>query len=110
SMGGLISFYATLKYPEVFGSAGVFSPAFWIAPEIISKVAKSTSIKSAFYFVCGELEGEQMTKDMQLIYQEVKKKGSTKSVYRVVANGQHNERFWQKELPAFYAWLNRQTR
>jgi hypothetical protein len=56
------------------------------------------------------LEGEQMTKDMQLIYQEVKKKGSTKSVYRVVANGQHNERFWQKELPAFYAWLNRQTR
>ncbi len=110
SMGGLISFYAVMKYPQVFGSAGVFSPAFWIAPEIVSKVEKSTSIKSPFYFVCGELEGEQMTKDMQLVYQEVKKKGSTKSTYRVVADGQHNERFWQKELPAFYEWLNRHTR
>lgn len=110
SMGGLISFYAVLKYPAVFGSAGVFSPAFWIAPEITSKVEKSVSIKSRFYFVCGDLEGEQMTKDMQLIYQEVKKKGSSKSAYRVVANGQHNERFWQKELPAFYDWLSRQTR
>ena len=110
SMGGLISFYAVLKYPGVFGSAGVFSPAFWIAPEIDSKVEKTSSIKSPFYFVCGALEGEQMTNDMQRIYQEVKKKGSSKSAYRVVANGQHNERFWQKELPAFYDWLNRQTR
>ena len=32
SMGGLISFYAILKYPKVFGAAGVFSPAFWITP------------------------------------------------------------------------------
>ena len=29
SMGGLISMYAVLKYPYVFGGAGVFSPAFW---------------------------------------------------------------------------------
>ena len=110
SMGGLISFYAVLKYPAVFGRAGVFSPAFWIAPEVITKVENASSIKSPFYFVCGELEGEQMTKDMQLVYQQVKKKGSTKSVYRVVANGQHNERFWQKELPAFYEWVSNQTR
>jgi alpha-glucosidase len=34
SLGGLISYYAVLKYPEVFGKAGVFSPAFWINPEI----------------------------------------------------------------------------
>lgn len=30
SLGGLTSFYATLKYPEVFGKSAVFSPAFWI--------------------------------------------------------------------------------
>ena len=34
SMGGLISFYAILKYPKVFGGAGVFSPAFWITPQL----------------------------------------------------------------------------
>jgi predicted alpha/beta superfamily hydrolase len=31
SMGGLISLYAILRYPSVFGGAGVFSPAFWIS-------------------------------------------------------------------------------
>ncbi len=32
SMGGLISHYAALKYPEVFGKIGVYSPAFWFSP------------------------------------------------------------------------------
>jgi predicted alpha/beta superfamily hydrolase len=110
SMGGLISFYAVLKYPAVFGRAGVFSPAFWIAPDLKKKVEQAVSIKSPFYFVCGGLEGEQMTKDMELIYQQVKKKGSSKSFYKVDAKGQHNERFWQKELPAFFEWIANQTR
>ncbi|HEX9826573.1 MAG TPA: alpha/beta hydrolase-fold protein, partial [Flavobacteriaceae bacterium] len=30
SLGGLISLYAVIKYPETFGKAGVFSPATWI--------------------------------------------------------------------------------
>jgi S-formylglutathione hydrolase FrmB len=47
---------------------------------------------------------------MQFMYQQVKRKGSKKSVYRVVADGQHNERFWQKELPAFADWMGAQIR
>ena len=35
SMGGLISMYALLKYPKVFGGAGVFSPAFWVGPKFL---------------------------------------------------------------------------
>ncbi len=38
SMGGLISLYAVLKYPKVFGAAGVFSPAFWVAPKIFDDI------------------------------------------------------------------------
>jgi predicted alpha/beta superfamily hydrolase len=38
SMGGLISFYAGLYYPQVFGALGVFSPSFWIAPQIKTQV------------------------------------------------------------------------
>jgi predicted alpha/beta superfamily hydrolase len=34
SMGGLISMYALLQYPNVFGAAGVISPAFWLAPQL----------------------------------------------------------------------------
>ncbi|NCU04672.1 MAG: alpha/beta hydrolase, partial [Chitinophagaceae bacterium] len=68
SMGGLISFYAVMKYPSVFGQAGVFSPAFWTAPDLLKKVEQTASVKSPFYFVCGELEGEQMEKDMEAVY------------------------------------------
>lgn len=110
SMGGLISFYAVMKYPSVFGRAGVFSPAFWTAPAIMQKIEQTASVKSPFYFVCGELEGEQMEKDMEAVYKQIKQKGSKKSFYRVVAGGQHNEAFWQKELPAFVEWVSDQTR
>src|SRR5688572_7394439 len=34
SLGGLISFYAAMWYPQVFGGGGIFSPAFWIVPHI----------------------------------------------------------------------------
>jgi predicted alpha/beta superfamily hydrolase len=30
SLGGLISWYGTLKYPSVFSKSGIFSPAYWI--------------------------------------------------------------------------------
>jgi len=32
SMGGLISGYAISRYPQVFGKAGIFSPAYWLFP------------------------------------------------------------------------------
>jgi alpha-glucosidase len=34
SMGGLISLYAALEYPEVFGNAAIFSPSLWFAPKL----------------------------------------------------------------------------
>ncbi|MEZ0128795.1 alpha/beta hydrolase [Flavobacterium sp. LBUM151] len=37
SLGGLVSYYAAIKYPAVFGKAGVFSPSFWFSNEIYSK-------------------------------------------------------------------------
>ena len=47
SMGGLISLYATLKYPEVFGRAGVFSCACWIASsQIVAYASRSNASDS----------------------------------------------------------------
>jgi len=51
SMGGLISMYAILKYPRVFGGAGIFSPAFWIGPQIFDDIrAKGAKVNSKIYF------------------------------------------------------------
>ncbi len=60
SMGGLISLYAVIKYPDVFGGAGIFSPAFWTAPAIFEEVEKAdwSAYHPKFYFYVGGKENE----------------------------------------------------
>ncbi|MGL1166982.1 alpha/beta hydrolase-fold protein, partial [Vibrio parahaemolyticus] len=33
-MGGLISLYTVIQYPQVFGAAGIFSPSLWTSNQI----------------------------------------------------------------------------
>lgn len=66
SLGGLISFYGVLKYPETFGKAGVFSPSFWINPEIFRFVESLEVPKtSKFYFLVGTAQFENMVPDQE---------------------------------------------
>jgi metallo-beta-lactamase class B len=107
SMGGLISMYAVLKYPETFGGAGVFSPAFWVGPKIFDDIkTKGSKANSAIYFYGGSLEGETMVPDMQKAYEEMKKVSTSKLKIVVNENGKHNEPTWRKEFPEFYKWIN----
>lgn len=108
SMGGLISFYAMVKYPKVFGGAGVFSPAFWVNPQlkdIVPKTAKK--VKGKIYFYGGMLEGETMIPDMLAVFQRMLKVSKAKMETVVRAEGRHNEATWRKEFPHFYQWLMR---
>lgn len=112
SMGGLISMYAALKYPDVFGSAGIFSPAFWIAPGIY-QYARQQRIDphSRVYFVCGDAEGEDVVTNMEKMISILRAKGlDEKSTPEVVVKGaQHNEKQWNGDFPAFYNWLIRKS-
>ena len=61
SMGGLISHYAAFKYPNVFGKVGVFSPAFWFAPEIVEFSKKKGKLNNTkMYFLAGAKEGKNV--------------------------------------------------
>jgi predicted alpha/beta superfamily hydrolase len=106
SMGGLISMYAILQYPDVFGAAGVFSPSFWIAPEMFPFAEKfTTSGMPKFYLYMGAKEGANMMPEMQRMSDILQKK--QRFVIRTVANplGQHNEKYWRQEFADFYKWL-----
>lgn len=109
SMGGLISMYAILKYPDVFGNAGVFSPSFWLPPAIYD-YAKQRSLKkyTRIYFVCGDSESDSMVADMKKMASLVRAKGiseqNTPEV--VVKEAKHNEKQWNGDFPAFYQWLS----
>jgi len=107
SMGGLISLYAAGKYPGVFGGVGVFSPAFWIAPQLTTWLQDRQEPLPAVYFVCGELESDKMVSDMVEVAGIVSKKNEGKIKIRTVPSGRHHESFWRAEMPAFYQWLQK---
>lgn len=109
SLGGLISFYAGLAHPEVFGKIGVFSPSFWFSDSIEAYVkAYDKHYLTDMYFLAGGKEGngavvaevKQMT---HLLFQEG---FLPDELYgRYPAYGEHSEWFWRDEFAAAYRWL-----
>jgi len=106
SMGGIISMYAVLKYPEVFGGAGVFSPAFWVGPGIFDDIkAKGNKVNSKIYFYAGKQEGETMVPDTQKAYDLMSAASKSKMTTVIRDDGKHNEARWRVEFPLFYKWI-----
>lgn len=113
SMGGLISLYAIMKYPNVYGGAGIFSPAFWTASGLENDLNKSAKkIKSKLFFYAGGKESERMIPDMKKIETEIKAlpayrtgRSSSKIYDRVDMNAKHNEAAWRRYFPEFYRWM-----
>ena len=106
SMGGLISMYAVLKYPKVFGGAGVFSPAFWVGPRIFDDIkAKGKKVNAKIYFYAGDEEGESMVPMTIRAFNEMHRVSKSKMCEVIRAGGKHNEPRWRMEFPLFYEWL-----
>lgn len=106
SMGGLISLYAALKYPRVFGNAGIFSPAFWTAKGIDSMVtAKSARMNTRLFFYAGGKESETMVPDMLRVEDEIRQKSKSEIKSVVDPEAKHNEAAWRKYFPEFYSWI-----
>jgi predicted alpha/beta superfamily hydrolase len=108
SLGGLVSYYAILKYPETFGKAGVFSPSFWFSNDIYTLTEKAPKIKTKIYFLCGDKESDDMVKDMT----KMERLLDTKRCYclhltksKIVKGGEHNEKLWRDEFVKAVLWL-----
>ena len=105
--------YASLTKPEVFGNAGVFSCACWVAREEILALVKRTKPgrqPAHFYFVVGSLEGSnsEPEKDQAAVVKTLNGVGfrtGTSVVARVAADGRHEEWFWRREFVAAYRWF-----
>ncbi|MGZ5285427.1 MAG: alpha/beta hydrolase, partial [Kaistella sp.] len=110
SMGGLISFYTGLKYPEKFGKLGVFSPSFWFAREdlnlYINNHSKSLK-KTKIYLLAGRKESEEMVTDIEKVVPLLIRKGICRKnmITKFDDYGTHSESYWAKEFPTAYLWL-----
>ena len=106
SMGGLISYYTLLRYPQVFGKAGVFSPAFWTAPGIRAATdSLAKGAKGKFFFYMGALEGKEYMEDMYQVMQELGTHSSALLYSVTDPEGQHNEAAWRKWFPEFFRFI-----
>ena len=108
SMGGLISHYAGLKYPKVFGKVGVFSPSFWYADAIFNFTEMRADSKHVkMYYVIGDQEGDGMVQNTESIVEIMKKNGFPKKnlFLKVVPNGTHSESLWRTEFEEAISWL-----
>ena len=112
SMGGLISLYAGLEYPEVFGRVGVFSPAFWFSPEIHAMAAAAApGDPLRVYMVTGGREGDDPEAylrghhRMAELLRDSVPEGMVTLNAEVRPEGTHSEGFWRAEFPAAYRWL-----
>jgi metallo-beta-lactamase class B len=107
SLGGLISYYAILKYPDVFGSAGIFSPSFWVSTQSFTDAEQFiTKTSPRFYLYAGGKESATMVSDMKKVAQTLSIKNDRYQITTLVdPNGEHNEKNWRREFPRFFMWL-----
>lgn len=108
SLGGLITHYATLKYPDVFGKAGVLSPSFWVSDESYELAEESSHLNNTrMYFLMGEDEGGSMVSDMDKMITLMKDSGfNSKNISsKIVEDGQHNEKLWRENFEEAILWL-----
>ena len=107
SMGGLISLYAVIKYPDVFGAAGVFSPAFQVAPRLYldAQQMKWKTVHRIFFYA-GAKESEMMVANMKQMEDALYNSKMIEEQEIIFPLGQHNETYWRQVFDDFYKWLN----
>ena len=115
SMGGLISYYIGMKYPDVFGQVLSFSPAFWMYSEdTIASVVESydysntDNLPKVFLYTGG---ANQMEKDtityVDLVYNKMSENGYPEDKLSTLTDTtkDHNEAAWSEYFPLAYKWL-----
>lgn len=110
SMGGLVSIFSGLMYPEVYGKLMIFSPSLWVVPKLnipadIDEEYQNTKI----YLYAGGDESETMIEHVKKFKKSILKNDfvSNKMQVNLSINieGKHNESYWSAEFPKAIEWL-----
>jgi predicted alpha/beta superfamily hydrolase len=112
SFGGVASLYTALRYPEVFGFVGSFSPALWVADQSLFRYAHEHPAPRTLraYLDMGDREGIgraeklyaiELTEEMaDLLHHQ----GAEVRFVRA-ENAWHNEDAWAQRFPAVLEWF-----
>lgn len=103
SMGGLMSLYALVERPDVFGRALVMSPALWYAQGRILPWAARRGLApgARLYIDAGAHEGGLV----ELGWKLVRQLDERQVYWRVDRRGRHRESDWRRRLPNALQYL-----
>lgn len=109
SMGGLISIYAGMMYPEVYGRLMVFSPSLWAAPNIhFHAINLEAASDVKIYLYGGGEESINMIPNINNFKTAIEKQGIEVNIdfkISIDPKGKHNEARWGEEFPKAAEWL-----
>jgi len=109
SMGGLISIYAGLTYPEVYSKLLIFSPSLWVAPNIhFHAINFHTSLDTKIYLYGGTEESKNMVPNMNRFKAAIEQQQLDAKInfnLSIDPKGKHNEARWGQEFPKAVEWL-----
>jgi predicted alpha/beta superfamily hydrolase len=110
SMGGLVSIFSGLIYPEVFGKLMVFSPSLWVIPKIkLGFLDFFEPSETRLYLYAGGDESDTMISHVTKLQKRLLKReslqGKMKIRLSINMDGKHNEVYWSDEFPKAIEWL-----
>lgn len=110
SLGGLVSLYLGLTWPNVFGRLAVLSPSMWWANGGMLQYVRRTrpEPRPSIWLDIGLSEGPGMIKRCDELHRLLERRGWRSSVsmqYLRVPGGRHNEDAWAKRVDPFLRFL-----
>lgn len=110
SMGGLVSIFSGIMYPEVFGKLMIFSPSLWVVPKIkLSFLDMEEPQDTRIYLYAGGKESATLIDHVKTFKKRLSNKTgiSDKMKVRLSINmqGKHSETYWSDEFPKAIEWL-----
>lgn len=109
SMGGLVSIFSGLRYPEVYGKLMIFSPSLWVVPALKINPDATITDDTKIYLYAGGDESATMIEQVQSFKNEILSsefvKDKNKINLSINANGKHSETYWSDEFPKAIEWL-----
>jgi putative tributyrin esterase len=100
SMGGMLAAGTGLRYPQLFGTVGAFSPA---SQRTEAPPSQSPEAKPYFYVSCGTLDS-LLPASRQLV-QLLKERGLPHE-YHEIPGFAHEWRFWDPQIDTFFQFLS----
>lgn len=110
SLGGLLTIYLGLKYPNIFGKLAVLSPSVWWSQRAILGYVAQTPVqaRARIWLDVGTNEASNTVKNVTDLHDALVQRGwqdNQNLHFEVIQGAQHNEDAWARRVGPFLQFL-----